>query len=93
MSNPCFELWLYLHLRGHCPFTDRHDCQRKLAKVLSGYRPDSKGNYEMAPLLENVKQAIDRARKQDNTAHETWPSSQVTLVYRLVERLLAAKSD
>lgn len=93
MSNPCFELWLYLHLRDHCPFTDRHDCQRKLAVVLPGYSPDSKGNYETAPLLKNVNQAIGRAKKQDYSAHEMWPTGQVTHVYRLVERLLAAMSD
>jgi hypothetical protein len=93
MSNPCFELWLYLHLRDHCPFTDRHDCQRKLATVLPGYSPDRKGSYELAPLLENVAQAIERAKAQDTKSHQPWPTGQVTLVYRLVERLLAARKE
>ncbi|MFP4156237.1 MAG: RloB family protein [Opitutales bacterium] len=93
MSNPCFELWLYLHLRDHCPFIDRHDCQKKLAAVLPGYRPDSKGNYAIEPLMENLAQAIERAKAQDTKPHQPWPTGQVTCVYMLVERLLdAAKS-
>jgi hypothetical protein len=90
MSNPCFELWLYLHLRDHCLFTDRHDCQRKLAAVLPGYSPDSKANYAIEPLMENLAQAIERARAQDTKPHQPWPTEQVTCVYKLVERLLGA---
>ncbi|MGB0743664.1 MAG: RloB family protein [Opitutales bacterium] len=90
MSNPCFELWLYLHLRDHCPFTDRHDCQRKLAAVLPGYSPDSKGNYAIGPLMENLDQAIERAKAKDTKPHQPWPTGQVTCVYKLVERLLEA---
>jgi hypothetical protein len=90
MSNPCFELWLYLHLHNHCPFIDRHDCQRKLATVLPDYSPNSKGNYAIEPLLENIDIAISRAKAQDVKPHELWPTDQVTHVYRLVERLLEA---
>lgn len=90
MSNPCFELWLYLHLRDHCPFTDRHDCQKKLATVLPGYSPDRKGNYAIEPLMENLAKAIEKAKAQDTRSHKPWPTGQVTLVYRLVERLLEA---
>ena len=93
MSNPCFELWLYLHLRNHCPFTDRHDCQKKLANVLPDYSPDSKGSFSLQPLTVNVTQAITRAKAQDTTPHELWPTRQVTLVYKLIERLLEALKD
>ena len=45
-SNPCFELWLYLHLCDARSFNDRHDCHRGLAGVLPGYSPDTKGGYQ-----------------------------------------------
>ncbi len=90
MSNPCFELWLYLHLRENCPFTDRHDCQRKLANVLPGYSPDNKGDYAMGPLKDNVAQAVIRAKTLDTKPQEPWPTGQATRVYDLVERLLKA---
>lgn len=93
MSNPCFELWLYLHLRDHCPFMDRHDCQRKLAGILPGYTPDSKGVYALEELLQNVEQAIERAKSKDITLNELWPQGQVTQVYRLVERLIEAANE
>jgi hypothetical protein len=89
MSNPCFELWLYLHLREAKPFMDRHHCQRELAAILPGYSPDHKGGYDAAELAKTVREAIRRAKPGDDAPAPSWPNRQATLVYKLVERLLA----
>jgi len=88
LSNPCFELWLYFHLRDPCPFNDRHHCQRQLADILEDYRPDSKGSYDVSQLLVGLDRAIERGRNVDSESQDTWPRRQATRVYRLVERLL-----
>ena len=88
LSNPCFELWLYLHLRDPRPFNDRHDCQRRLAEVLPGYHPDSKGSYDAPRLLEGLDRALDRARTTDLEPRDRWPRAQATRVYQLVEHIL-----
>jgi hypothetical protein len=92
ISNPCFELWLYLHLRDPCPFNDRHHCQRQLAEILENYSPSSKGSYNVARLLREVDRAVERARIQDLEPQDTWPRRQATRVYRLIERLRCTDS-
>jgi hypothetical protein len=92
LSNPCFELWLYLHLRNQCPFNDRHHCQRQLAEILEGYSLRSKGAYNVSKLMEGLDQAIERAKKDDLESWETWPRQQATRVYKLVERLLTRRT-
>lgn len=88
MSNPCFELWLYLHLSDQKPFSDRHDCQKKLAESLPNYAPDNKSKYDASALIKYREKAIQRARKTDTGEQTTWPRNQTTRVYKLVERLL-----
>lgn len=90
MSNPCFELWLYFHLRDPRPFNDRHDCQRRLAEVLPDYSPDSKGKYDARKLLVGLNQAIRRAKNTDTDSQDTWPRHQATRVYQLIERILGS---
>ena len=89
LSNPCFELWLYLHLRDSRPFNDRHACQSGLAAELPNYQPDNKGSYDAAAILSSVDQAIRRAEITDNTQHAAWPHQQGTRVYKLVKILLS----
>jgi hypothetical protein len=87
VSNPCFELWLYLHLHDNRPFNDRHDCQRGLAQVLSNYLPDKKGSFDVDQLLPGVANAIRRALRLDTEPHLPWPRNQGSRVYQLVALL------
>jgi RloB-like protein len=84
MSNPCFELWIWLHLRPNRAFADRHDCQRQLERAWAGY---SKGDYDAASLMPFVAIACERATSEDQHPDRQWPLSQATRVYKLVERL------
>lgn len=88
MSNPCFELWLYLHLRDSRPFYDRHDCQRGLTELVAGYCPERKGDYDVSALLTGMEEAIVRAKSLDTGSQESWPQNQATRVYMLVETIL-----
>ncbi len=88
LSNPCFELWPYLHLCDPKSFNDRHHCQRELTQVLRGYSPDAKGGYDASQLVVVVNKAIERARNSDLEPQDTWPRRQATRVYKLIERLV-----
>lgn len=85
MSNPCFELWLWLHLRPNRSFADRYDCQRQLEREWPKY---SKCDYPAAELLPFVKIASERA--EELTANSpSWPRAQGTDVFKLVRKILA----
>lgn len=84
LSNPCFELWLWLHLRPNRPFANRHDCQRSLCREWPEF---AKGEYDAARLLPLASIACERARELDERPEEPWPDQQATRVHRLVERL------
>ena len=90
LSNPCFELWLYLHLRDNATFAHRHDCQNRLATVLADYSPNKKGSYDPEVLRTKIDQAIKRAAELDIHPHTPWPTNQCTRVYKLVQSLQAS---
>lgn len=92
LSNPCFELWLYLHLENNRHFIDRHQCQRELAKVCESYATNGKSGYDAETLVVGINQAIVRARDLDWRPQDPWPKTQATRVYLLVEKLLQGLS-
>ena len=88
LSNPWFEVWLYLHMRDVRAFSGRHDCQNKLAGVLAGYQPDKKGGYDEEALRKGVHDAVRRAEHLDTTPDEPVPTEYATRVYLLMRELL-----
>jgi hypothetical protein len=89
LSNPCFELWLYLHLRDNRHFIDRHQCQRDLGRICESYAMRGKSGYDPRVIITEIEKAIARARKLDVRPADLWPKTQATRVYLLVEKLLA----
>jgi len=89
LSNPCFELWLYLHLENNRQFTDRHQCQREFGKVHKSYGAKGKAGYEAKPLMKGIGKAIERSKAIDVRPADPWPKTQATRVYLLVEKLFA----
>ena len=83
MSNPCFELWLWLHLRPNRPFTDRHDCQRSLEREWPAF---SKNDYPAAELMPLTRSACERAEGITGITAD-WLRAQGTEVFRLVRKL------
>jgi len=83
MSHPCFELWLWLHLRSNRPFIDRHDCQRQLEREWLQF---SKSAYPAAELMPLVSTACRRAEEITAPVGELL-DAQGTQVFELVRKL------
>ncbi|NUQ25664.1 MAG: RloB domain-containing protein [Saprospiraceae bacterium] len=103
MSNPCFEIWLILHLKDVQEFSqDERNEILKNAKynknknyidiVLGNLIQTGRGYNKIPnPLIflhrDRIEKAIARAHALD-TANEDYPSDIGSHVYRLVKKLL-----
>jgi hypothetical protein len=87
ISNPCFELWLLLHLRDSPGARHRHDVQRMLAEFLPGYEK----SVDFAQLEAGYDAAVGRATRLDQDAGEMGEAGRTptTGVYRLTESIRA----
>lgn len=99
MSNPCFEIWLILHLKDVNEFSDNEkqallknpkvrSSKNHIDKVLGdiqgrGYNKRPNPNI----FLPKTQLAIDRAKELDNNK-EDYPSNLGSHIYKLVEKLL-----
>ncbi|HEV2805734.1 MAG TPA: RloB family protein [Chthoniobacterales bacterium] len=83
MSYPCFELWLWLHIRPNRPFNDRRDCQTRLAREWVQF---AKNRYPAAELISKAPMACARAEEITERASGIL-SSQGTQVFELVRKL------
>ena len=104
LSNPCFELWLILHLEDVAQYAeeDREKLsenkkikrngdtwtKNRLRELMDGY---SESKYEVTKLLPEIEKAIERARKLDSNPNDRWPQSVGTRVYRLVNSILGKR--
>lgn len=62
-SNPCFELWPYLHYRNQSADIHRHDLQKKLEGVMPGYDPKGSKKIDISLLTDKYDLAKERALK------------------------------
>jgi hypothetical protein len=99
-SNPCFELWLLLHLTddvatiASAPDNRRaaRDCEQRLHETLQAGDPRARGydktriGPERFAVRARVQDACSRAQTI-STADEPWPSAVGTHVHRLIGRL------
>ena len=101
MSNPCFELWLLLHLIDATMLTP--DEQQKwfenrrksktadpylkvrLREELGSYQ---ESEYNVLKLIENIDIAIERAKSLDKNLLDRWPQTLGTRVYLLAESVM-----
>ncbi|MDE6560486.1 MAG: RloB family protein [Muribaculaceae bacterium] len=96
MSNPCFELWLLLHLEDVRKYDEPTTTamianrksssgltwlKRRMRDLLGSY---SESNYEVSRLLPNVSSAMEIARKLDVNPSDRWPQTIGTRVYQLM---------
>lgn len=99
MSNPCFEIWLILHLKDINEF----DEEEKI-KIMSNKKISNSKNYIDKVLSEIqgrgynkrpnprifsplTKTAIDRAKELDNE-NQDYPKQIGTHIYKLIEKLI-----
>lgn len=91
VSNPCFELWLYLHVSDWDTSISRISSQEmtsKLRDALGGSY--NKTNLNMNDYDGRIIVASDRARQLDTSPGDRWAQSIGTRVYRLIEELQQA---
>ena len=85
VSNPCFEIWLYLH---HASIRKKSissgEMKQMLRDKLGSYNPS---NLDLSRFVEKVDKAISRAKKLDVDTAERWPSSTGTHVYKVVKKV------
>lgn len=66
-SNPCFEIWALIHFGDRDGPIHRHDAQRELAALMTGYdrrRAKSLDLRKMLPLTSDAIGRADRMRKR-----------------------------
>lgn len=100
MSNPCFELWLILHLEDiedyseedkknlfENPRLSTHGTWTKyhLRKLMGHYQ---ESDYDPSTLLPHVEEAICRAEKLDINPKDRWPQTTGTRVYLLAKSIM-----
>jgi hypothetical protein len=91
VSNPCFELWLLLHVAeapaaiGTCG-----DCEAEIRRVVGAY---SKTRLDLGVFAVRaaVEAAIARARALDVDESSRWPHATGSQVHRLATRLLEGR--
>jgi len=90
VSNPCFELWLLLHLQDIIEeytkiWIDKLTCKilkAEITKVLGSYNPS---NLDISKFLPFVHNASSRAK---NLNKDEWPNSVGTRLYLLVDKII-----
>jgi len=100
VSNPCFELWLLLHIKSINDYTNdelasiaknkhishnRTFLEGELMKTLGSY---NKSNPDTSKFLPYINTAISRARDLDIRPTDRWPNNIGTRVYLLAESIM-----
>ncbi len=84
VSNPCFEVWLYYHLKNVKPdpsWVEARDFKRKLPDLISG-------GYDATQFIKLIREALVNARNNDSNLGHYLPMLGETKVHLLAEALL-----
>ena len=101
LSNPCFELWLLLHIEDAVSLTPEEQMlwmeNRRKSKNSDPYLKVSlrqkmgsyhESSYDALSLIVHVEDAIERARALDKIPNDRWPQTLGTRVYLLAESVM-----
>lgn len=84
VSNPCFEVWLYLHKRADISTSESNSCKDFKSEISTL----EKGGYHPYKFLPYLFDAIDNARNTDTNPEHYMPDHKQTKVYQLAEELI-----
>ena len=100
LSNPCFELWLLLHINDVKKLTQNEkdllfsnpkvsSSKNHIDIILGSFLPDGYNKLNPKPnrFIPQIQTAIERAKKMDNP-NEDYPTYIGSHVYKLVEKLI-----
>jgi hypothetical protein len=102
VSNPCFEIWVLLHLKSLDEYSDetlqefrenkrpnsRHPRTRLELELVGLLGSYNKGNPDTTNFLGNVQVAIKRARALDINPEHRWTNDLGTRVYLIAEKIV-----
>ncbi len=92
-SNPCFEVWLLLHVAAVAESEQLPNCSAVVARLqghLGGYNKGNETRWLSCLTPEQVSDAVMRAETLAGNANNLWPQQVGTDVFRLVKNLLTA---
>ena len=88
VSNPCFEIWLLLHVKDISDYSEEKIqklslnknkiLDSELRKILGSY---NRANLDTSKFLPHVVKAVERARKFDEEPNDRWPQSIGTKIF------------
>lgn len=83
ISNPCFELWLYLHYaEWHAgQYSSSRDMKKAHREQLGGY---NSSNLNIDNYRDRVDLAVQNAQKLDSAPSSRWPQNPGTHIPRLI---------
>jgi len=94
VSNPCFEIWLLLHVKDLNEFSEEEKAlilenregyvKALLRAEMGGYNPS---NPQIDNFWPHTKRAIDQAKSLDVNERDLWPEEIGTRVYKILERI------
>lgn len=99
VSNPCFELWLLLHVKNISDYTEeelelilknlkvtskKNYIDIKLTEILGSY---NKSNPKPEQFIPHLKNAIEQAKNLDSK-NEEFPTLLGSHVYKIIEKLI-----
>ena len=101
LSNPCFELWLLLHMEDAASLSPEEQEQWmknrrrsenadpylkvRLRQKMGSYHESS---YDALTLIAHIEDAIERARALDKNPTDRWPQTLGTRVYLLAKSVM-----
>lgn len=102
VSNPCFELWLLLHLEDVSLYSEKKMDQLIMNKKVNGKtwlkrqmkeltHHYQESDYDAMALLSNINLAIERSEALDVCSADRWPQRLGTRVYLLARSIMGNK--
>ena len=89
VSNPCFEVWLFLHVSDWNKSIS-HITSKKMTLLLRQTLGEyNKNSLNIEKYRGRILLACDRAKNMDSSSTDRWPQTIGTYVYRLIEELKA----
>ena len=85
VTNPCFELWLLLHLENPQGAQSCSFYKRRLSQLL---KPHGAGKNHGVFFMPHVEKAVERARILDSRSEDKWPQETGSHLYKLIEELV-----
>ena len=99
VSNPCFEIWLLLHLKSLSEYSSnvleefsenkktgtRNRIDSEILSILGEF---NKSDLKVEHFLPELDKAIQRAKELDTDTDLRWPNDLGSRVYRLAESIL-----